>query len=542
MLDKRNSKLRKKPQRKIAVIDLETDPFKFGRLPKPFAAGFYDGETYIDFWGPSCVKDLMAYLSGYEEPLLIYAHNGGKFDYFYLFDYLENPVRIINGRITEAAFEHHVLRDSYSIIPRPLRDYAKDEIDYAIFEEHRRNVPKNRADILHYLAKDCEYLHELVSAFVTRFGPKLTIGSTAISELRKLHPFYRTDETHDTKFRPFYFGGRVQAFRTGEIKGAWNIYDVNSMYPHVMRNRLHPTGSRYATPNSPRLSPSGKLIGFGDRPFFIEVTGTNRGALPMRTKEGLDFTIPRGRFLTMSHELQVALKHGLFTVEKVHAAFVPHQTISFEAYVDTHVADKIACKKAGDKGGELFAKLLLNSAYGKFGQNPDNYYDYMIVRDVSVIPREEWELWDLYEQHNEFGIWRKKSGKKLYFDVATAASITSASRAMLLDAIATSDTPIYCDTDSIICKTFSGHIHDSELGAWKNEGSADMVAIAGKKLYAAFLKGDCIKSATKGVRLDAADILKLCRGQNVKWKNDAPSFSIAHGEVKFIERVLTSRK
>lgn len=537
-------KRKPKAELKIAVIDLETDPFKFGRLPQPFAAGFFDGETYQDFWGDDCVNQLLHFLYRYPEPLLIYAHNGGKFDFFYMFDALENPVKIINGRIVSAKVGKHEIRDSYAIIPLPLSAYQKDTIDYDIFESGKRNLPDNKSEILHYLAKDCEYLYALVSAFVDRFGKKLTIGATAIGKLRELHEFPRTNETHDAKFRPYYFGGRVQAFRMGIIQGDWKIYDVNSMYPHVMRNCQHPTGRHYATAAKPRLTPSGKLQGFGDKPFFIEVEGINRGAFPERTKEGLNFTSERGIYKTMSHELAVALKHNLFTVQKIHSALIPHKTISFEAYVDTYVAEKISAKKCGDKVKEIFSKLLLNSAYGKFGQNPDNYFDYMIIRSLYELPQDEYQagLWGLYELHDEFAIWRKKSDRKMYFDVATAASITSASRAMLLDALSTSEQAIYCDTDSIICKSFRGEIHDSALGAWKCEAEADTLAIAGKKLYAAFSKGECVKSANKGVRLSPAEIVKICRGGSVRWQNMAPSFSIANKGGRFIERVLTATK
>lgn len=522
---------------KVAVIDLETDPFKFGRVPEPFAAGFYDGERYIDFWGDNCVNLLMDFLSAQETPYLIYAHNGGKFDFFFFFSALENPIKIINGRIVQAAFGIHKFRDSYAIIPIPLKAYAKEDIDYSCMERDVRE--KHKPDILHYLAKDCEYLYQLVSAFRERFNDGLTIGGTAIKELQKFHPFARQQESHDDKFRPFYYGGRVQAFKTGVLKGKYKIYDVNSMYPSVMRNSLHPTGRFYSRAANPKVTSSGDLFGFGKRFYFIHVSGRNSGAFPVRLKTGLDFTVERGEFFTTSHELKAALACGLFKIEKIHAAWVPHQQITFGDYVDTYMQEKIDAKISGDKIKEIFSKLLLNSAYGKFGQNPDNYYDYTLVREVSETPQGiEWEL---YEIHGDISIWRKKSESKSYFDVATAASITSASRALLLGALAVAKNPIYCDTDSIICEDFTGEIHDTKLGAWKFEGEADTVAIAGKKLYAAFKNGECFKLASKGVRLSPTDILSLCQGENVSWQNMAPSFSIANGKPKFVSRVLTSK-
>ena len=68
---------RKKQPLKIAVIDAETDPFKHGRIPKPFAWGFFDGTQYADFWGPTATDQLLDFLECYPDPLVIFAHNGG---------------------------------------------------------------------------------------------------------------------------------------------------------------------------------------------------------------------------------------------------------------------------------------------------------------------------------------------------------------------------------------------------------------------------------------------------------------------------------
>lgn len=529
----------KKEKAKIAVIDFETDPFLYGRIPRPFAAGFFDGEIYREFWGDKCAEYLVSFISTLETPYIIYAHNGGKFDFFYLLPWLQNPLKIINGRITKAGFCNiHQLRDSYAILPVPLKAYQKDDIDYACFEKDKRE--KYKADILHYLAKDCEYLFNLVSAFAERFGDKLTIGGTAISKLREIHPFPTGNAAHDEKFRPFYFGGRVQCFDAGILKGDFKIYDVNSMYPDRMKNAIHPVGRGYACPVNPKLLPDGKLKGFGNRPYFAEIIAKNRGAFPVRTKEGLSFEQKEGRFFTTSHEIEIALRYNLADIKQVVSAFVPQQLISFGDYVDIYSAEKIAAKKSGDKVSEIFSKLLLNSAYGKFAQNPENYFEYKIIGNVSELSREDFAEWDLYEIHGDYQIWRKPAKAKSYFDVATAASITGASRAKLLEGLALSVNPIYCDTDSIICESFNGETDDSKLGAWKCEGEADTVAIAGKKLYAAFQAGKCVKLASKGARLTGRDVVALCKGQAFEWKSDAPSFGLGHAP-NFTHRKITKR-
>ncbi len=528
---------KKKPERKIAVIDFETDPFLHGRVPKAFAAGFYDGETYKEFWGDDCADNLIRFLNGLESEYFIYAHNGGKFDFYYLFDYLENPLKIIGGRIVQAGLGKHILRDSFAILPIPLAAYEKDEIDYACFEADKRE--ENKEDILHYLAKDCEYLYKLVRAFVDRFGPRLTIGGTAIKQLMEIHPVAKQSQGHDERFRPFYYGGRCQAFETGIIKGRFKVFDVNSMYPGVMKNYQHPVGRFYAS-SSRGLSKTGDAIGFGKRPYFARIIANNRGALPMRCKneagiESLNFEIPNGEFFATSHEIRVALKYKLIDILEVKELLIPAQTINFADFVDKFYAERQEAKKQGDKANDIFSKLILNSAYGRMAINPINFFDWHIAYFGGEIP----EGFQPYENRGDLWIYRKPATitPQSFHDVAVAASITGAARATLLEALALAKRPLYCDTDSIICEKFAGDIDPSRLGAWKEEAELTSIAIAGKKLYAGFDGKECVKLASKGVRLSAAEIVRVCQGASIEWANMAPSFSLSG--TKFVRRKVT---
>ena len=532
----------------VAVGDFETDPFKYGRVPKPFVCGLMfeiEGvqREYHKFWGDDCVSQLLSFLDSVKTPLCIYFHNGGKFDFFFFLRHLQNPIKIIHGRIVKAKIGIHEFRDSWAIIPMPLAGYKKDKIDYSLMELENRE--QNKLVILDYLYHDCLYLHDLVLAFNNRFGPRLTIAGTAGRELRKFHPQYNQKETHDKKFRPFYFGGRVECFDSGVIKGDWKIYDVNSMYPHVMRSCAHPIGSSYVSPNTLALDSDGWFTGFPLHFYFIVVTGFNRGALPVRVKDnngGLSFTETYGTFHTTSHELRLAISLRLFDVVKIEEAYIPFKTQSFGEFVDTFVAEKISAKKSKDKIGETFAKLILNSAYGRFGINPFDFYDYYIQAEGSERPNSEFEP---YEQNSDYTLWRRKVNHPDdedkpatgFEDVAIAASITSAARAVLMLAIVQSTRPVYCDTDSLICVGLgSGYrLSETELGAWKYEGRGTEIAVAGKKLYALFDDGMEVKSASKGVKLDGNQIREVALGGTILWENDAPNFSLLGG-VRFVNR------
>jgi hypothetical protein len=501
--------------RRIAVIDLETDPFQYGRLPQAFAAGFYDGARFVHFWGDDCLRELVAFLDAQPEPLALFAHNGGRFDFFFLLDYLQNPLKIIAGRIVTARLGKHQLRDSFAILPVPLASYEKTVIDYARFERGERE--RHRAEIVDYLRDDCVALHELVSAFEGRFGRALTVASTAIKQLQVDHATPRQDAEHDAMFRPFYFGGRVECFAAGIHRGDWQIADVNSMYPHAMANFDHPAGGEYRITTALDLD--------DPRCAFAIVDAESCGALPVRTKEGLTFPHTRGRFLATAHELRAGVETGLLRIEGCARAYYSARTLRFDGFVAAWMAEKIDAEKRGDKAGRLFAKLILNSAYGKFAQNPEAFADFMLRRPHEPIPKD----WDLYADHGFVEVWKRPAlgVHRGYFDVATAASITGASRAELLRAIARADRPLYCDTDSLICADVRAEIHATKLGAWKIEERADTCAIAGKKLYACAREGQYVKWASKGVKISPETIFDIAAGNVYKYLRESPSYTLA---------------
>lgn len=511
------------------VADFETDPFLHGHIPQVFLAGIFDGKQVIQFWGDDAIEKFSSYLESLKAHYIFF-HNGGKFDFFFLRPWpLKAPLRIINGRIVSARFGKHTLRDSFSILPFALEQYQKTEIDYDKFTKENRE--HHRAEILAYHADDLRNLHDLVSAFIERFGLKLTAPSAAIQELNKLHPVTRKGPSHDEKFRPFYYGGRVECFESGHLPGAWSCHDVNSMYPYVMANFDHPTGTGFAftTARRPVLQ--------GERPGFAFVDCTSRGALPLRQDDGkLEFPHGRHTFSCTLHELRKAYQLGLVRIHRIESAWVASEFSRFGDFVSVFSGEKIQAKRDGNRIGELFAKLILNSAYGKFGANPERYYDYDFLLEDDVFPMG----WDVHEDLGWMCVIRKPSALRefSYYDVATAASITGAARSVLLEAIANSERPIYCDTDSIISEGLRDAKTGDELGAWKLEATGDTAIILAKKLYALFKNGEIVKQASKGVRMQSDDYLAICKGEEYIYLRDAPTFR-RDGSSEFLERRIS---
>ena len=519
----------------IYTLDIETDPFKHGRYPLPFAICVYDGESCKRFWGQDCISKMHEYLMC-REPGIIYAHNGGRFDIFYIIKWvLGNEMRIINSRIIKALmrchFGHHEIRDSYAIMPFALGKYKgktqKKKIEMWKFEADKRE--EHKAEILEYLDADCMALHELCVAFIAMFGTQLTIGSTAMKELRKIHTFENLDPSQDFDFRSKYFyGGRVECFQKGVLKGDWKVFDVNSMYPFVMANCQHPIGP-----------PSSEGSRIKATTQFITATGTNHGAFPMRTKGGgIRFDVEYGTFHVTRHEWDMAEKYGLFEVESVDRCINFEDTGNFAEFVDSFYSQRKQAILDGDEIKSLFYKFILNSAYGKFAQNPENYKEQIITDYETDMRGMGWLCSELIEAPGEdrYIVWSKKSEDTSRYNVAAGASITGAARAKLMEAIATAVRPVYCDTDCVICENLPiADVDASRLGAWKLEATADVAAIAGKKLYALFEKDAKVKQANKGVQITARDILDVCMGKVVQSVRDAPSFKL-DGSYSYISR------
>lgn len=524
----------------IYTFDVETDPFKHGRKPEAFACGLYDGEKYEQFWGKDCIERMMLNLENMT-PGYLYAHNGGRFDFFYIMPWiLGSEMRIINSRIISAKIQtiygEHEVRDSYAIMPFALSKYKggdgkqKLEIDICKLERKVRN--KHKSEILEYLRMDCVVLWDLVSAFSITFGAKtLTIGSASMKELKKVHTFENLCTEDDADLRKnYYYGGRVECFEKGILQASkgqtFKVFDVNSMYPYAMKSVRHPIG---------KPSDEGRKI--IESTMFMTVTGHNRGAFPMVVKNKIMFDVPYGTFSVTRHEWDVAMEFDLFDLERVERAvnFDGDRTATFAEFVDKFYNLRNVARENKDEIMALFYKFILNSAYGKFGQNPDNYRQYTITESGVDMHSDGWEM-DTLEHGQRYIVWSKPTEDNSRFNVATGASITGASRAILLRAIVTAKRPIYCDTDSIICVDLPLTQKDaSKLGAWKLEAECDSAAIAGRKLYALFNGETCVKQANKGVAVTAIDIWNICCGDTIESIRDAPSFKL-DGSYNFIKR------
>jgi hypothetical protein len=328
---------------------------------------------------------------------------------------------------------------------------------------------------------------------------------------------------------------------------------------------------------------------------------------------GVDFPVGRGIFFVCGWELFMAMELGLVTGVKYIAVFQPAVINDFSDYVLHFYDQKKNAKTPADRE---FAKLMLNSCYGKFALNPREFVDVIVteygrevpwrakpifqdkilinqVREkcnklpnkIVTIKGEKYCLNDDlklcaidYYQHSfddyQRGLtfWQLQSetdeGKMRFYNVATAASITSKVRAFLMRSLSHVKTPLYCDTDSIICANGDALIKSDDLGDWKSEMKVDALWLGGKKLYVAHCAEDkgyidppekyfikvtvgnwsryyetrkdykaSWKMASKGVRLSVPDLIAVCEGEERTHTFEAPNYSV-FSESKFITRTI----
>lgn len=512
---KHREKITAMRQRCIAILDFETDPFdNIGQEAiHPFVAVLYSDQFEpVVIWEDDHVvfcERVYSTIEALPDRYTIYAHNGGKFDFLFLLHKLRGAVKFKGRGIMCARIGYHEIRDSFHIIPEKLAVFQKDQFDYCKLDKRQRGA--FRDEIIRYCLHDCVYLFSIVKSFIGRFGLKLSIGQAAMCEIKRHYSVEHFSKVFDGVIREYFFGGRVECIQgAGHFVApsgtAYKLIDVNSLYPHVMSSCRHPIGGfhDYEMRNGP---PSNDTI-------FIRLRAHNRGALIKRGENG-ETTAGEsgGEFLTTIWEYECALRFNLISEIHIVACWDCTKRTDFAQFVLPLYENRLRTKrqlsalKASGlettpeffdvKKDDIFYKLLLNNGYGKFAQNPENYKEHYIT-DPHENPDIGW-LKSIYEMDYEeskkylqptfegelYWLWSKPSPSFRYNNVGTAASITGAARAVLLEALQYAENPLYCDTDSIICTGWKPglHIDKFELGAWDIEDEFSEVIIAGKKLY-----------------------------------------------------------
>lgn len=290
------------------------------------------------------------------------------------------------------------------------------------------------------------------------------------------------------RMRPAYYGAIVYG-KPGEYQDC-RSWDVNSLYPSIMRDALMPTGSP--------IWYDGEYRHDDDYPLHIDVisfdarlkrekTATLTNILPVWGYEGerLDSTLGvvtmpvtnvDWETLSENYDMHVWEHVGGWKFRKSHGLYYN--------YVDKwfHV------KQTATGERRQMAKLLLNSLVGKFGAS---LYRPLLHPKPSA------------DGGVDFTVDKPESANSLAW-LPTAAYVNAYGRQILSRAMnANTDRVLYADTDGMILEGLDAPIgieaDGRKLGAWKNDHTYEKLRILGNRKYCGVETGGDVVMRLSGV-------------------------------------------
>jgi hypothetical protein len=285
-------------------------------------------------------------------------------------------------------------------------------------------------------------------------------------------------------------GGRVEAFHLGRVETPVHHFDVNSMYPAVMRDHEYPSIHRLTARNC-KSGEVERWLSYGCVVAEVLVT-TPEPVYPVFHEHRLLF--PVGTFWThlSSPEVAYALEHD--HVREIRVASVYDRAPLFRSFIEELYALRRQARERGNEVQTYLLKILMNSLYGKFAQ-AGQVWNYHGVADSPAI--HQWK--EIDADTGEVSAWRQfsgivqrrsREGESLDSHPAIAAHVTAHARMKLwaLMKAAGRENVLYCDTDSLFVRgvgagQLAGHVDDSRLGALKLEGVYPWAVFRGLKDY-----------------------------------------------------------
>lgn len=396
-------------------------------------------------------------------------------------------------------------KDSTAFLPFKLADLTS-----AFNVEHKKlkyDFSKGvqfSEELVEYLEYDCKGLYEVIEKYrewplIKKAGASPTMAGQA---LRVFRTFLKDSlpgltDTQDTFIRKCYFGGRTEIFKplylpdNPESAEDLKCGDINSLYPHVMRNNDFPIAVKKKVkeivpgemgfyhvkvhvPEDMYIPPLGTYVTFSKKKFDkklnkeIEVSKVKKYVFPVGTFDGHWSSV----------ELEYAKSLGVKILEVYKGYTMFNGGSIFKDYIDTLYDMRLESIAKKDGVGNIICKLLMNSLYGRFG----------LFKEKEEIAFEKFEEGERF--HSEI---QTKNGpvrliskdKKLntsYSNVGIASWVTSLARVLMHKYYIKHESNLYyTDTDSIFI--LDNIESSSELGKLKEEYRRDWGCFLLPKTY-----------------------------------------------------------
>lgn len=486
----------KMPKQIFLTADIETYD---GLEGSKFAVGcIYNGKTVYTF--TDCTEFIETLLR-YEYPRYrIYFHNA-MFDLRFILQYclehrIEFPAPIIRGGMylmqdipSSKKGKFTRFQDSYALIPVALGKFT------SIFSltDEKVKMAFDGTDTLEDFKKRCatdvKILHDGLTKFFELFQTaksSISLSQSAMKDFITEAPNFKFTTRREGKEiivdneleqigRMGYYGGRNECFKYAVYDSVY-YYDINSLYPFVMRNGLYPVAIHKAKGKEALKEQLYYVNATVELPYIY--------VPPLPTKlDKLYFTY--GKVSGWFYSPEFRLIEGIADNIQIREAYTFTPSALFKDFVGKYWAIR---QKYQQEGNELqkVVKLYLNSLYGKFGQK----------REIE----NRTYLYDIESGCEEIadGIFTRTTmqySKARFINPFISGFITSYARAELWKNL--NENSIYCDTDSVISTQQLSNV-GAELGQFKLEGKGRFKAFAPKTYFFLTDKGE-VKNKSKGV-------------------------------------------
>jgi len=416
---------------------------------------FFDGVTHSTFTGPDLQARAWNWLRD-QEPENVWCCNT-EYDLINLFGNWVGKLCTI--QYARSGFLRATFREARITFFETYRHWPMKVEDMGVFLGLPK-LPQNFQSI-EYCQRDTEIVWRFVNAMLSEYDAlglprKATLPATALALWKQTcaeFVDYDIPASNLEFFREGYYGGRVEVYRFGTIKGPIYHYDINSLFPAMMQSQPYPDLSDWKRTGTPDFAKEGMAR------VLLSLPDMEYPPLPIRRNGELVFAYGNLYGVWSYPEIRKVLSMG-GTVESVDYAIEFSGTLNpFSRYVELCYKKRLAAKAQGDELRQKMWKLFLNSLYGKFGQTGGLF---MIHDDKDIT---------------------LQTKTPSHVNVIWSAYTTAYARLCLHDHLTLCKSVYYTDTDSLFTDAPLGT--GTKLGELKHEGTYRKARFLGNKIYTA---------------------------------------------------------
>lgn len=372
------------------------------------------------------------------------------------------------------------LLDSLKVIPLPIakipkafgfeKEDSKLELDYEAYREPGHELTEEE---IAYIREDVVIAARALKILFDEGDTKITAGSNALAnykrsiggekKFRKMFPV----PDYDEEVRKSYKGGFTYANPRfcGYDVGEGISFDVNSLYPSVMRYSLLPYGD-------PKRF-TGEYVPDKVYPLYVQAVKIDCTLKPdhvpcIQVKESMysdrfssteyieDTQGPIVRYVTNVDLALIFDQYDVHEIEYYEGWKFKASNHLFDGFIDECNETKVKAAEQGNEGMRFLSKLRMNSSYGKFGTNPE-------CRSMKPVKRDGRIWYEKLEPEHRDPIY-----------IPAASFITAYARDKTIrSAQSVFDRFVYADTDSLYLTGTDVpeqlDVDPYRLGAWKLE-------------------------------------------------------------------------